>query len=77
MKKYEVTWLDHFGSVDKWTRPSDMNDEPFRVTTMGFLVKETKECIYIGNGQVNEEDPRYHEIMGIVKSAIIKKRLIK
>ncbi len=77
LKKYEVTWLDHFGSVDKWTRPEDMDGKPFTVITMGFLVRETKELIYMANGQVQENEPRYHEIMGIVKSAIVKKRIIK
>ena len=48
MNLERITWTDSFSS-DKWTHIADIDDEELIITTVGFVVKETKEIITLAS----------------------------
>ena len=72
----EVEWLDHY-SQDAWMTIEDLNDTDsvdYTVTTVGVLVKETKDWLYIAS-TVNKE--YICQTMCILKRCVTKRKVLK
>jgi hypothetical protein len=77
----EVIWYDHSGIPEGWTSIEEaMSVKPAECMSVGYLLKEDDEAIYIvqGFGMYKYKDPELEtnniEVMGVLA---IHKRLIK
>ena len=75
-KAYHIKWIDSAGNFG-WQGVSEKYT-PAQCESIGFLVKESKDCITIAlNRATDEGNAPYGELMTIPKIAIKRKKQIK
>lgn len=72
-KLYEYVWHDHAFSSG-WR--TSVDKDKYLVLGVGYLVDEDKDHYYFTSGLVPTSG-QYHGVMTIVKSALVKKKLLK
>lgn len=74
----EIIWDDAASNSESWVNLSDIQ-EPERVNTTGFLVKETDEYLTVANSVSAEEDfiDTVGNTMTIPKGMIISRREVR
>ena len=77
MKIVIVEWTDAAGSDGTWSENAD-DLEPARITSVGFLVKETKRAITLGQSRDDNTPPKFDNLLAIPRNAITRRvRLVE
>lgn len=67
-----VRWMDHHGSSDTWSDPTEPKDlKPARIESRGWIISENAEMLEISaHRPLDKDDTEWGRPMRIVKSAI-------
>ena len=71
-----VEWTDAAGSDGTWSENAG-DLEPARITSVGFLVKETKRAITLGQSRDDNRPPKFDNLLSIPKFAIQTRRRLE
>lgn len=72
--KVIITWLDAHAASDGWMAASEMDKEPCRVTTLGYLIPDAKDGHVTVAQTVAPDGECYHLFcvpVGMVESVVI------
>ena len=79
-----VEWVDsHAPSDASWHNEEEVEEwmkNEFIIKDVGFLLKETKDAVYLVGGKHDDNDTyqiHYHREISIPKSAIRKRKILK
>ena len=72
-----VEWTDAAGSDGAWSENAD-DLEPARITSVGFLVKDTKRAITLGQSRDDNRPPKFDNLLAIPRHAVTRRvRLVE
>jgi len=71
-----IQFWDHGSADEHWLLPNEIKAEGCLCHATGWVIKETKRSIVLGNF-LDEEDCRTASRVYIIKGAIIKRRRLK
>ena len=73
MKLVKIEWIDSCSSNTEWMLLSDIDEDiqPIRITTVGFLMQETGECVTVAQNYGVEPEQACN-FMTIPKGCILK-----
>ena len=66
-----VTWLDAI-QVEDWVSVRELDHEPYELVSVGTLVKETKQMLWLAR-EVDGSDGTVRSCIGIPKAMILKR----
>lgn len=67
---WKIEWKDHTSSYGGWSKPSDLDLAVLVITSVGYLINETKETITLALNFSNNEDGKVNTYITIIKSCI-------